>query len=116
MAYQRSRLKKFLSQYSKILEERINIDKIILFGSYAYGSPTKWSDIDIAVISPDFKKQNDFERTKFLLNLSYNINLPFPVDIEVLGFTPEEFNKPHRFSILEEIKEKGKIISPKKRQ
>lgn len=114
MVYQRNQLKNFLGEYTKILKKRINVDKVILFGSYAYGTPTKWSDIDIAVISPSFKRQNDFERTKFLLNLSYNIALPFPTDIEVLGFTPKEFDNPPRFSILEEIKEKGKIISSNK--
>jgi len=36
------------------LEPRIPVTKLILFGSYAGGSPKRWSDIDIAVISPAF--------------------------------------------------------------
>jgi predicted nucleotidyltransferase len=27
-------------------------DKIILFGSYAYGTPTPWSDVDLLVVMP----------------------------------------------------------------
>ena len=30
------------------------VDSVYLFGSYARASHNKWSDIDIAVISPDF--------------------------------------------------------------
>jgi hypothetical protein len=32
------------------------VDKVILFGSYAYGTPRRESDIDLAVIAPDFNK------------------------------------------------------------
>ncbi len=34
--------------------KKLHLRKVILFGSYAYGDPRKRSDIDIAVISPDF--------------------------------------------------------------
>ena len=35
-------------------ENRITIEKILLFGSYAKGHPHKYSDIDLAVFSPQF--------------------------------------------------------------
>jgi hypothetical protein len=34
------------------IAERFNPDRIILFGSYAYGKPTKDSDVDLLVILP----------------------------------------------------------------
>lgn len=33
---------------------RLFIDKILLFGSYAKGNPNKYSDIDLAVFSRQF--------------------------------------------------------------
>ena len=33
----------------------LNLDKIILFGSYAYGTPTEDSDIDLYIDSSEFK-------------------------------------------------------------
>ncbi|RLD60307.1 MAG: nucleotidyltransferase domain-containing protein [Bacteroidetes bacterium] len=35
----------------------LNPDKIILFGSYAYGTPTEYSDIDLFIVK-DIKKEN----------------------------------------------------------
>lgn len=45
---------------------KIDVDKIILYGSYAKGTPRDHSDIDIAVISPSFKGKNCL---KYRLNL-----------------------------------------------
>ena len=36
-----------------IIHETVNPDKIYLFGSYAYGTPTKDSDYDLCVVMPD---------------------------------------------------------------
>jgi predicted nucleotidyltransferase len=38
-----------LSEITEILKQ-YGIEKIILFGSYAYGTPNKYSDIDLLVI------------------------------------------------------------------
>ena len=40
--------------------------KVYLYGSYAYGEPTKDSDIDIMVFSDDFKSDNPIEIELFL--------------------------------------------------
>lgn len=34
--------------------EPLNLDKIILFGSYAYGTPNEDSDLDICIIDDNF--------------------------------------------------------------
>ncbi|MDQ2720161.1 MAG: nucleotidyltransferase domain-containing protein [Bacteroidota bacterium] len=44
-------------------KENIVIEKILLFGSYAKGSPHKYSDIDLAVFSQQFTN-NHFENNK----------------------------------------------------
>lgn len=88
----------------------IPIEKIILFGSYAWGKPNKYSDIDIAVISSDFKKLDDLKRIELLLRTVYKVKMPKLVDIEPLGFTPEELEKADYFDIACEIKECGKIV------
>ena len=62
--------KKVLEQirdYRKILEKnKIKIDKLILFGSYAKGTQKKWSDIDLCVVSPQFGKNRFEERVKLM--------------------------------------------------
>jgi predicted nucleotidyltransferase len=40
---------------ARIIAEKFNPDKIILFGSHAYGRPKPWSDVDLLVVmdTPD---------------------------------------------------------------
>lgn len=44
-------------------ESSLTIDRILLFGSYAKGYPHTYSDIDLAVFSPQFS-DNPFENNK----------------------------------------------------
>jgi predicted nucleotidyltransferase len=43
-----------VAAFVSALLERVRVERVILFGSYAEGRPRPWSDIDLAVISPDF--------------------------------------------------------------
>lgn len=43
-----------------VSESNLTIERILLFGSYAKGNPHKYSDIDLAVFSPQFSG-NPFE-------------------------------------------------------
>ncbi|WKZ19850.1 MAG: nucleotidyltransferase domain-containing protein [Candidatus Jettenia sp. CY-1] len=44
----------------------VHIAKIILFGSYAQGTTSEYSDIDIAIISNDFKDKNLLQRLELI--------------------------------------------------
>jgi len=46
-------LKEALEQIIKRLEKAFDPERIILFGSYAYGEPTKGSDIDLLIVVPE---------------------------------------------------------------
>ena len=49
----------------------LNLDKIILFGSYAYGTPTEDSDIDLYVVTNDeFIPQTWREKNQLYLKVS----------------------------------------------
>ncbi len=41
---------KEIKSYAKKIRQQFNPQKIILFGSYAYGQPSKDSDVDLLVI------------------------------------------------------------------
>lgn len=49
-----AQVRDIISQYIKYLSEQIRVNKVILYGSYAEGTATAESDIDIAIVSPDF--------------------------------------------------------------
>jgi predicted nucleotidyltransferase len=82
-------------------------EKIILFGSYAYGNPTPDSDVDLLVIMNT--KAKEIDRYVAVSNLLYPRQ--FPVDILVK--TPKEVKeasgKRGNF-FIREILTKGKVI------
>lgn len=75
--------KKFLE---KLKSEGVNIERLYLYGSYAKGAEHKWSDIDIAVVSSDFKGSRFDEGVK-LKSIASNID----IDIEPVPFRPDTF-------------------------
>ena len=78
-----------INQVSKEISEKFLPDKIILFGSYAYGNPSSISDLDLLVILP-FQGKNFYKS----LEIYQSLNLSFPIDI--LARTPEDTEKRFR--------------------
>ena len=67
-------IKKIILKFAKILQERnIKIDKIILYGSHARGKIHEDSDIDVAIVSPDFGK-DPLEERKLLFRLAWRVD------------------------------------------
>lgn len=76
-------LKKFLERLST---EGIRFDAAYFFGSFSTGTSNRWSDIDVAVISPDMSDDR-FEEGVRLTKLSSSIDSR----IEPVSFRPEAF-------------------------
>jgi len=89
----------------KIVDE-LNPEKIILFGSYAYGKPTPHSDVDLLVVlkTKASLKERSWKVSRLLLPR------PFPVDILVK--TPKEIEKALKSGdfFLREILTRGKVL------
>lgn len=85
-------------------------EKIILFGSYAWGKPHEWSDLDFFIIKNSQKRRIDRERE--LRGLLIGNNFP-PLDL--LIYTPQEVEK--RIFIedffVKDILTKGKTLYAK---
>ncbi len=84
----------------------VNPDKIILFGSFAYGKPTPDSDVDLLVIM-----ESDESIHARSVRISKILSpRPFPVDLIVR--TPAELQERLAMgdSFMEEITTKGKIL------
>jgi predicted nucleotidyltransferase len=89
----------------KIVRE-LKPEKIVLFGSYAYGTPNPHSDVDLLVImnTKSSLKDRSWAVSRLLLPR------PFPVDILVK--TPKEVKKALDAGdfFLKEILERGKVL------
>jgi uncharacterized protein len=80
-------------------------DRIMLFGSYAYGRPTSDSDVDLLILMPEKKNPRDQG-----ILIRQKIEFSFPVDLLIRS--PADFKR--RIAqgdyFLKEIQEKGKIL------
>lgn len=84
----------------------ITVDFAILFGSTVYGERLRNSDIDLIVVSEDFKGM-PFEKRVLTLQKHWKHD----VALEAFGFTSEEFeNLKDKSIIIQEAVEKGKIL------
>ena len=88
------------------LSNFIQVEKLILFGSYAYGNPRKDSDFDIAVVSEDLSGKSILERMQLFSKAALTVDSR----VELRGFSRKEFRSPDKGSMLELIKKDGKVI------
>ncbi len=89
----------------------LNPEKIILFGSYAYGTPTKDSDIDLYIVTKDdFIPQSFKENSQIFLDYSNKIrSLQNIIPIDIITHTKKMHEKfiALNSSFSREIIEKG---------
>lgn len=90
---------------TKIANE-IDPEKIILFGSFAYGHPTPDSDVDLLVIF-----ESDLRAHKRVVQIS-EILIPRPFPVDIIARTPAEIEERLELNdcFFKEIMTKGKIV------
>ncbi|MFH1829293.1 MAG: nucleotidyltransferase domain-containing protein, partial [Pseudomonadota bacterium] len=88
-----------------LLKKRIHVQRVILFGSYARGNPRPWSDIDLAIISPDF--HGGTEQDHLLLA---EIARRITPQIEAIPYLPDDFLNCDSRSFEADIQRHGKVI------
>ncbi len=71
-----------IRRYARAIAEEFQPDKIILFGSYAYGTPNEDSDVDLLVVMPARNQHDQAVRIR------WRLAAPFPIDLLVR--TPKE--------------------------
>lgn len=79
-----------LIPYLKLLVEKFNPDQIVLFGSYAYGNPTRDSDVDLLIVKKTEKSPREeatairkaFQPLRHsVANLAFDIMVRDPEDL-----------------------------------
>ncbi len=97
---------------SEIVErlKSLEPDKIILFGSYAYGTPTEESDIDLFLLKDDLKieeiKSYQREARKRIRDLIYKYKIGF----DILSAPTEEIKKRDDYFYKVDILQNGKVL------
>ena len=86
-------------------------EKVILFGSYAAGSPTAESDIDLYIVTKDnFIPQSFKENSEIKLKVSqslFDFRMKYPVDLIVHTLPMHRKFIEENSSLAREIQQKG---------
>jgi predicted nucleotidyltransferase len=96
------------------LKESINPFKIILFGSYAYGNPSKDSDIDLLVVTNDNSYPKNYkEKMEKYLNIStilsrFKKEIPIDLIVHTIPMHKRFIELGSMFS--KEILKNGKVL------
>ena len=96
-----------IRRYVRRVAERFGPDKIILFGSYAYGTPHDDSDVDLLVIMP---AHNELDKA---VKITCAEPAPFPADLIVLKPKNVQWRLEEGDSFLTEVMTKGKVLYEK---
>ncbi len=91
-----------LNEYRAVLESNgINVQEMYAFGSRVKGTNSKWSDLDVGIVSADFSDDLHGERVR-LMHLRRDISDL----IEPHPFLVEDFNNKYN-PLVTEIKKNG---------
>jgi len=89
-------------------DRNITVDRIIIFGSYAKDNYTKDSDIDIAVISPDFNEKDVFQKAEMLKGLKWTLVEKFEVAFDIVPVSLKQWQESSSL-VIDFIKE-GQVL------
>ena len=94
-----------ISAFARQVARQFHPNKIILFGSYAYGKPTEDSDVDMLVVMK-FKGRGARKASEILLATDPR----FPIDLLVR--TPAQIKTRLKLGdfFIREITQKGKVL------
>src|SRR5919199_1638492 len=93
-----------IRRFARQIAERFHPEKIILFGSYAYGTPHAESDVDLLVIMPTY---NEIAQA---VRIRRECKRPFALDLVVK--TPQRLERALKDEnwFLREVMAKGKVL------
>lgn len=114
--------KKNILDYKKISNEVIervtsvfDVDEIVLFGSFAKGCPNEYSDVDIAIVSPEINPSEIMCKNVKEIKDKSDLLLP---GLQLFAFHSKTFYSEDYINpnFIKEIKKTGKVLysKPKK--
>ena len=105
MAINVETVNEIIYSYVEDVKNAMSIDRIFLFGSYAKGTATEQSDIDLCFFSRSFENQPSIDIMKQLFRLTRKYK---GIDIEPRGFATSELENDNPF--VKEILHTGREL------
>jgi predicted nucleotidyltransferase len=88
----------------------LNPDKIILFGSYAYGNPTEDSDIDLFLLKKGLSIDDSRYYQREVRLKVLDLVAKYKVGFDILSASPEYIDKREDYFYKVDILQNGEVI------
>ena len=95
-----------IKRYCDAIAAACQPQRIILFGSHAYGEPNEDSDVDVLVVLPKTRRVRRDEDVRIRLQARAS----FPVDMLVRGETEVERRVREQDTFMLDVTEKGRVM------
>ncbi len=101
------RMKRFIKEMVKKIKEKYKPERIILFGSHAYGTPAPDSDIDLLII-----KRTTERPVERRIRVRHIVDIRKPISFSPIVVTPAELTARMEAGdqFWQEIMTKGKVL------
>ena len=106
MAFNSETIEETIREYVADVKEIMPIDRVVLFGSYAKGTATEFSDVDLCFFSESFASKRSVDVVTNILNIAGKYK---NVCIEPRAFPTSEIEKNNPF--IREVLATGKEIT-----
>jgi predicted nucleotidyltransferase len=103
-----ARLKQALNRMVQQLSQMPEVERVVLFGSYVHEKPDLFTDLDVLVVMSS--SQDFVTRTADLYQ-----QISSDVDLDLLVYTPEEFERGKQKGFIQQALNTGKVIYEKAR-
>jgi len=99
--------REIIETINKTVIEITDVQKILLFGSYARGEENTNSDIDICVITADPRRN-----LELMKDIRYSMFTKIKAPLDILVYKPEEFRtrSQMKYTLEEEIAHEGVLL------
>ncbi len=101
-----TRTEELVRRTIEYLRQNVRVDQVVLFGSHARGEADEWSDVDLAVISPDFARMSHSK----LVDLLVEASLAVDASVEIRPYTPRDLREARPTNFLGHILREGDVV------
>lgn len=95
MSRGRLEVERVIAEFVRRLSRKIRLSRVILFGSTARGDRLRQSDVDLIIVSDDFKGMPLNERFRLVYS-----EWPPEIDADLIPLTEEEFHRALKTSVV----------------
>jgi predicted nucleotidyltransferase len=100
--------KKVIERFKSLIEKKLSVHKIVLFGSRARGDAEPYSDMDVLVILDKLYDEQDID---YISDCAWEAGFQDGIVIVPVVFSKDEWeNSPERYSLLAQAVEREGVL------